>query len=177
MKKQITKVANNAPIILFVTVESMLRYIPDDGYGLMLIRESERASYSDINVAGTLSDKVRRMFNTEYGVIANSVNLGFYKETIAWKAMTNNKVTEVFEKKPIKKMYLNGMMPVDILGLNDKCVGYFWTVKETTITYEGRQYPDWWQFAFICKADDAKTCSILRRAYEERCDLNTRPNI
>jgi hypothetical protein len=56
-------------------------------------------------------------------------------------------------------MCLDGIVPVEIEGIHDPCVGYFWITKYTDI---------WVQRGLVCLKSDFEGCEYAERKYKEK---------
>lgn len=57
-------------------------------------------------------------------------------------------------------MCVDGIIPVEIEGVSEPCVGYFWTVKRTD---------DWWdQRGLVCFKSDTEGCEYAEKKYNEK---------
>ena len=85
----------------------------------------------------------------------NAIEMGFTKDQISWLSIDGNEVSEVYdENRPRPVMYVNGKFPCEVEGASGPCVGFFWTVQEHPIYYEGKPYPYWEQCGLIVLASD-----------------------
>ena len=56
-------------------------------------------------------------------------------------------------------MCFDGIVPVEIEGIPEPCVGYFWTTKYTDI---------WVQRGLVCLKSDLEGCEYAERKYKEK---------
>lgn len=56
-------------------------------------------------------------------------------------------------------MCLDGIVPVEIEGIPDPCVGYFWITEYTDI---------WVQRGLVCLKSDLEGCEYAERKYKEK---------
>lgn len=114
---------------------------------------------------GDLEDKI----SYDQGVAYNYVELGLYKETPDWSMIRGNEVTELHSNELRKRMYFNGIIDVEVFGINEPCVGYFWTVDKSDITnLDGKKYPHWEQRGLVCLKSDKQGCEYALKKYNER---------
>ena len=98
----------------------------------------------------------------------NCYSLGISKETLHWSSISGRYVGEVFDEEPYFRMYFNGIIPVEVEGIDKKCIGYFWTTDEHDILYKGRLYSYWCQRGLVCCVDDLEACKYAEKKMNER---------
>lgn len=98
------------------------------------------------------------------------------KETLDWKVL-NMDVTEVTEFIPVKASYLQGIYPVEVYGIEEKCVGYFWITEERDIlakntkTGEERAFKIWTQRGLVCLESDVQGNKDAKKKYIEKYEF------
>ena len=77
-----------------------------------------------------------------------------------------NTVISISDKIPTHKMYVNGIIDVEIEGINEPCVGYFWTTYDKKIYWEGKAYDFWEQRGLVCLKSDEEGCKDAKTRYD-----------
>ena len=137
---------------------------------MMRVYNSIPADERDNNSWWYLHGKLESEVGFDKATTTNCKSAGYSKETINWRAISDSKVTEIFEDKPltIHRMYINGEVPVEIEKIEKKCIGFFWTEDWGDVQWEGKKYPHWSQRGLVCYADDDEACEYARQAMTER---------
>lgn len=61
----------------------------------------------------------------------------------------------------------DGIYPVEIIGIDEPCVGYFWTVIEKDYLYPNKN-SSVQQRGLVCLKSDIEACKFARMEYTER---------
>lgn len=93
---------------------------------------------------------------------------GFSKDTINWSEITGDIVNSISEDIPTSQMCFTGVVDVEIEGIKEHCIGYFWTVNHRTIYWENKPYQYWEQRGLVCLKSDTKGCEYAKKKYEEK---------
>lgn len=96
----------------------------------------------------------------------NCKSAGYSKETVNYSCICGNTVKELSSDGRLTRweMHVNGIIPVQVKGVDEPCVGYFWTIEHSDIFYEGISYPYWDQRGLVCLESD-----VVGRKYAEEC--------
>ena len=81
-------------------------------------------------------------------IITNCKELGLYRDTI------------IDKDKVEQKMYANGAYECKVEGIDEPCVGYFYTTNEHDKT--------WIQRGLVCLKSDKDACQYAQKAMKER---------
>lgn len=100
--------------------------------------------------------------------VTNCLSGGFSKETINYAFISGDEVKEVSEYKPKHAMCVDGVVDVEIEGIDKPCIGYFWTDDYRTVYYQEKPYQVWRQRGLVCFADDEKGCEYAKQKLRER---------
>ncbi|MBP3732413.1 MAG: hypothetical protein J6I84_04125 [Bacilli bacterium] len=114
---------------------------------------------------GQLSERV----HYDKGTIINTREYGCAKETIGWEELDGNQVKSIHSPGPYYEMYLNAAdVLVEVEGIEEPCIGFFWTTEEHSIWYNGKEYPNWKQRGLVCLESDLKSIEYARNKYERK---------
>jgi hypothetical protein len=97
--------------------------------------------------------------------------MGYTKDTIDWISLRGNVVEEIRSEKPRHTIYINGIIPVKCFGIEEPCVGYFWTIDKEDIIYKGNKYPHWKQRGLVCLESDENARKWALKKYQEKSDF------
>ena len=88
----------------------------------------------------------------------NCKSSGNAKETINWSEISCSKVKQLRDDGNLTRweIYINGIIPVQVKGVDKPCIGYFWTTNEHDIEWEGKKYPYWEQRGLVCLESDSE---------------------
>ena len=86
----------------------------------------------------------------------NAVSAGYAKPQIGWSSLNGNQVVDMGDKENRYVMYANGAVPCKVLGIDEPCTGYFWTIEERPIYYQGKSFPYWEQAGLIVLDSDER---------------------
>lgn len=111
-----------------------------------------------------LHGELEKLLDYDLGSI---YNLEEFPENLIDSAIINND-----EIKYIKKSRFNGIYPVEVLGVESPCIGYFWIVREKNETIDGVPYETWYQRGLVVLEGDIKG-----KKYAEKCYKEKRENI
>ena len=99
----------------------------------------------------------------------NCKSAGYAKATIASAVIGGNQVQKIYEEEGIRwSMYINGIIPVKVKGVDQPCIGYFWITDEHPIYYKGDAYPHWEQRGLICLESDTDGRADALKKYNEK---------
>jgi len=81
----------------------------------------------------------------DLGFATNAVSLG---------------LTVPVDSKIGRDLYINGVYPCEIEGVDKPCIGYFWTC--------GKDESDYRQRGLVCFTDDVDACKYAEEMYNEK---------
>ena len=104
--------------------------------------------------------------------VTNCKSGGFGVETINWRSISGDKVTEIETEKPmIYRMCFDGIVDVEIEGIDKPCIGYFWTTNHQVIYWEGKPYEHWDQRGLVCLQTDFEACERAERKMKQKKNI------
>jgi hypothetical protein len=143
---------NNIP-----TLPGVLEILPDYRYredpGILQyedINRDERDNNSWWYLHGELEDIVC----FDKGTMVNCKTLGYSKPTVDWISIYNGVVEEVRSNNPRWCAHINGIIKVKCIGIDEPCLGIFWTTRDRDVEWKGKMYPCWSQRGLVCLASD-----------------------
>lgn len=81
---------------------------------------------------------------------------------INWTQISGNKVIEIGRKHFRSQMDFDGEIAVKVDGIDEPCIGFFWTEDRRTLTWKGNSYPYWKQRGLVCLVSDKEACENAR---------------
>lgn len=115
-----------------------------------------------------LHGKLQDVVGYDKAITTNCKSAGYSRDTIDWSEINDNQVQEVLQDRIRPVMYVNDIIPVEVEGFDEPCVGYFWTTDERLIYWKGVEYPYWKQRGLVCFKDDKEACEYAQKKYNER---------
>lgn len=96
------------------------------------------------------------------------------RETLRYGLMINNEA-KVEKLDYFQKSYLRGVYPVQVYGVREKCVGYFWISEEREYvasifpgnSEDKRKFTDWMQRGLVCLESDKEAIKYAKERYAE----------
>lgn len=96
------------------------------------------------------------------------------KTTLRYQTMINDK-TSVRELDYFGKSYLHGVYPVEVYGIQEECIGYFWISDERECVasiFHGnsgdkRKFINWKQRGLVCLKSDKEAIEYAKKRYSE----------
>ena len=68
-------------------------------------------------------------------------------------------------------MYANGEFEVEVDGINEECIGIFWTTRERLVkTDKGIKFKVWDQRGLVCMKTDTEAIERARRKRSQRTE-------
>ena len=69
-----------------------------------------------------------------------------------------------------KEIKINDIIPVQVIGIDKPCIGYFWTTDEKTVTAQcnngrTRKFQHWCQRGLVCLSEDIESCKEAKEKY------------
>ena len=118
-----------------------------------------------------LHGELEYLVGYDKAVPINCKSTGNTVDTINWSSISGNKVTDVFDDTLRPAMHINGIIPVEIEGIDKPCVGYFWTTSEKPIYWKDKEYRYWEQRGLVCFADDKQACDFALAKYNSKTTM------
>lgn len=94
------------------------------------------------------------------------------KTTLRWGTMIDDKTT-VERLDYFGKSYLQGIYPVEVYGVSEECIGYFWITDErecvASVINSGdhRKFTNWMQRGLVCLKSDKEAIEYAKQKYTE----------
>lgn len=110
----------------------------------------------DFNNWWYLHGKLEDLVGYDKAYTTNCRSAGYSKQVINYACIKGGKVRELREDGNLLRyeMHLNGIVPVKVKGVEERCIGYFWTTEWGEAEYDGRLYEIWRQRGFVCLESD-----------------------
>lgn len=123
----------------------------------------------DCNSWWYLHGKLESLVGYDKAYTTNCKTAGYAKETINWSSIGGNTVRELREDGRLTRweMHVNGIIPVEVKGVKEPCVGYFWTEEWSPVWYEGISYPHWLQRGLVCLESDTEACAYAQECFDD----------
>lgn len=116
-----------------------------------------------------LHGQLESLVHYDKGTVTNCQSGGFGKETINYSWISGDKVKEIHEDSLlINKMCFDGIVDVEIEGIDKECIGYFWTNDYKTVYYNDVAYEIWDQRGLVCLKTDFDGCEYAYTKYLEK---------
>ena len=110
-----------------------------------------------------LHGELEDIVHYDKAVVTNCLSGGFAKDTINWSMIDGDEVKGITDRKPRHMMCVDGVVDVEIEGIDRPCKGYFWTCHHMTVYWEGKAFKVWEQRGLVCLADDEEACEYALR--------------
>lgn len=133
-------------------------YYPDADKIIKLARK-ENKNNLDNNSWWYLDGKLENLLSYDKGVIINMSEFPQYQgDTLFWTEIIEDK-TKVEKFIPKKEIKFTGIIEVEVLGVLENCIGYFWVTDEKIIYAEDKDknktsFQNWRQRGMICLESD-----------------------
>lgn len=126
----------------------------------------------DFNNWWYLHGKLEDLIGYDKAYTTNCKSAGYSRQQINYSCISGRKVRELREDGNLMRyeMHLDGIVPVKVKGVDERCVGYFWTKELTETEYEGKQYTIWQQRGLICLESDKDGREYALSAFKEKRD-------
>lgn len=100
----------------------------------------------------------------------NCKSAGYSRETINWAILSGTRVKKLHEDGVATRfeMYVNGVIPVEVTGVTQPCVGYFWVTEEREVEFDGEYYPVWCQRGLVVLESDWESRKYAMEKMSER---------
>lgn len=120
-----------------------------------------------------LHGKLEGLCHYDKAVVLNLSEFPEYQgDTLKWSYITGN-ITEVSKFEKNKEMKINDIIPVQVIGIDKPCIGYFWTTDERTVTAKckngkTKDFQHWCQRGLVCLSEDIEACKYAKKKYQEK---------
>lgn len=117
-----------------------------------------------------LHGELESLVGYDIAYATNCKTAGYSRQTINYSCISGSKVCELREDGNLMRyeMHLDGIVPVKVKGVEERCVGYFWTVELTDAQYEGVSYTIYEQRGLVCLESDKEGREYALSAFKER---------
>lgn len=113
---------------------------------------------------GDLEEKI----GYDKGIAINCREIGISFPTINWRGLRGSEVIEIDESRPeINVMHFTGVINVEIDGLDEPCVGFFWVTNERIVQYKDKLYPMWEQRGLVCLKSDKEAIEYAQEKFSD----------
>ena len=139
----------------------------DNAFGTMNYEDIDEKEM-DNNSWWYLHGKLEEMAGYDKATCINCREIGISFPTINWTEIRGNEVTEIVEEEPERNvMKFTGIIDVQIDGLDEECVGFFWVTDEQIVQYKDRVYPLWDQRGLVCLKSDKQSIEYAKKKLAE----------
>ena len=108
---------------------------------------------------------VKEALGIAQGFATNCEELGIASDKLDYERIENGEVTSVHTNINRREMNFDGIVDVEVEGVQKPCKGYFWT-ESTTVRHNGKVYPMWDQYGLIVYADDKEFNTLALGYYQ-----------
>lgn len=129
------------------------------------------AEERDWNSWWYLHGELEKIVGYDKATTINCKSAGYSRETINAGEIHGSDVINLSPNLPCTMMYINGIVPVEIEGISEPCVGYFWTTNNRKISWQGKEYDFWDQRGLVCLKSDQKGCKYAEKKYKEKSKI------
>ena len=130
----------------------------------------------DCNSWWYLLGELESLCHCDKAVVLNLSEFPEYQgNTLKWTTIIRN-VTEVNKFEENKEIKINDIVPVQVIGIDKPCIGYFWTTDERTVTAQckngrTREFQRWCQRGLVCLSEDIESCKEAKEKYLEKTSI------
>lgn len=127
---------------------------------------SDRSNYD--NGSWYFHGKLEEMFCYDLGILYD-LDEEYLRPTLKYNELYDGK-TSLNEYRIIKKPHITGIYPVNVYGVYEKCLGFFW-IEDKEICEDlvsSRKFPKWTQRGLIVLESDKKSVKHVKRYYNEQ---------
>ena len=116
-----------------------------------------------------LHGELENIVHYDKATVTNCKSGGFGQLTINYKTIIGDDVKDIREEKPfIYKMCFNGIVDVEIEGIDKLCKGYFWTTNHRYVYWKGKSYRLWDQRGLVVLSTDFESNEYAMKKYIEK---------
>ena len=136
-------------------------YLHPDAKEIIKLAKKENKNNLDNNSWWYICGELEEMLNYDKGVIINMSDFPQYQgDTLFWTKIVGDK-TKIEKFIPKKEIKITGVIEVEVLGVPEDCIGYFWVTDERTIYAEDNDknktsFQNWRQHGLVCLKSDIK---------------------
>ena len=105
-----------------------------------------------------LHGKLEDIIGFDKAIATNAGELGCLKEMH----------DEAYGGSVLYQMDLDAIVDVKVEGVDEDCVGFFWTGWKRTITINGEEFPNWAQLGLVCLKSDKKAIADAMKKYKSK---------
>lgn len=98
---------------------------------------------------GELQDEV----GFDKACILNATAAGVTEDSIKWREIYCGICTE-YKDIPFKRMRFNGIRKCNVIGVDEDCIGFFWTSNRPPVKYDKGTFDFWDQRGLVVKRHD-----------------------
>lgn len=144
-----------------------------DAQNLIQKAQEENKFNLDRNSWWYLHGKLEGLCHYDKAVVLNLSEFPEYQgDTLKWTSIIGN-IAEVNKFEKNKEMKINDIIPVQVIGIDKPCIGYFWTTDERTITAKckngkTKDFQHWCQRGLVCLSEDIEACKYSKKKYQEK---------
>ena len=144
----------------------------DPNYNNVVTLERYKNGDTDRNGWWYLDGELERMCGYDKATVYNlSERPDLRKETLDWERIEGDKATKMRSYTKHFEIHVNGEIEVEVDGVEEECVGIFWTTRETLVkTDRGIKFPVWDQRGLVCLKSDTESIERARRKRSQRTE-------
>lgn len=98
---------------------------------------------------------IKEDLGIDQGFATNCEELGIASDKLDYESIENGEVTSIHSQYKRREMNFDGIIEVEVEGVQKPCKGYFWT-ESTTVRHDGTVFPMWDQYGLIVYSDNEK---------------------
>lgn len=143
-------------------MQKKLKIVPyyyPDAKEIIKLAKKDNKNNLDNNSWWYIDGKLEDLLGYDKGVIINMSEFPQYQgDTLSWTKIVGDEtyVDKFISKKEIK---FTGIIEVEVLGVSEECIGYFWVTDERTIYAEDKDknktsFQNWRQRGIVCLESD-----------------------
>ena len=160
-------------------MSTKIKIVPDHLQGAEKIVKQARKDNPcnlDRNSWWYLHGQLASKFDYDKGVMLNLSEFPQYVKKSVEFSILKGGTTDVDEFKDRYMAHINAVVPVEVIGESEECVGYFWTVREYIAhAYDKngnvKSFPIWEQRGLVCLKSDKWSCDDAYEKYIQRAEM------
>lgn len=136
-------------------------------------RKAKEDNELDFNSMWYLHGELESLVGYDKAWAINCKSAGYSLESINYSCISGGNVRELADDNKLTRweMHVNDIIPVKVKGVDEPCLGYFWTIEYSPVYYEGKAYPHWQQRGLVCLKSDMEGRVYAMKCYEKRNDI------